>query len=869
MNVCGLGPTIRSVISGWADGLPTNPGAGDDGASTMVLPSARQGRSIQERYELEVTRVGLGLVEAQESFPVGREERFYIEKLLGHGNMGAVYLARDRTLDRPVALKVVAGRLNPEHAKRRLEQEARALARLQHPNVVSIYDLATTEQGELFIAMEYVQGMTLRAWQRDRSLSEVLDAYVMAGEGLAAAHAVGCIHRDFKPDNVMVEAAEGALRVKVADFGIAGLGPEPSDATADGSLESGGGLTSPQGLLGTAAYMAPEQLRREQASAKSDQHQFCVALWEAMAGSRPFSVDGREPDEDTGLPKRPRAIPSDVHRVLVRGLAFEQRERFEVMDDLLRRLRRVRVWRRVRPWLMASAGLGVLVTSALLLKPMDDPCEAELARMSAIWNDDVREDLEESFAGSALELDYVTSGLDDLAEKWKTRVRESCSGGEAFAEACSEEWLDGMSRQIRILRGLDSTKTDGAHKLIDYLEEQFSNDVCARPIDLAAQEIIDNATTQELLGDLESALIEVSKVLELAASGPPERWKLCGEFSDGGPWSLELAAAQFRRGDILAELGRSEEAYEALRESYLNAYSCGDKLREAETRIRAAALLATDLGDTDAAQESLEVARVALQSNGREPGFLLYEQWKAAGLIAQHMAQKAQDPTSAEEHYSRAITYYERGLAVLDALGKSDENPIRVAKLIANIGTIHHGRENFAAAEKSYRKATELVIGALGRQHPQSVARLEHDALNLGILAADLVAGDPAKVREARKHLGIAAKSDELLIAIQALDRHAQLEFALSENDANPSDRAIILAKMIDARLEPNSPLPDTFVISALTTSGYILANAQNVRGPALLDLALTRARTLSDPTMANRIQIIIKDFELNRTTSH
>jgi len=209
--------------------------------------------------------------------------RYTILERLGEGGMGVVYSAYDSRLDRRVALKFMLGSGTPRE-RERLRVEARALAQLTHPNVLTVHDIAEYE-GELFIAAQYVEGATVDRWlaQTRRSQDEILDVFIQAGGGLAAAHARDLVHRDVKPSNLLVGAGD---RVFVADFGLALSVGRSTVASSPGK--------GPRGTsrAGTPSYMAPEQLRGESVDARADQYSFCVALYEALLGEQPFALDG-------------------------------------------------------------------------------------------------------------------------------------------------------------------------------------------------------------------------------------------------------------------------------------------------------------------------------------------------------------------------------------------------------------------------------------------------------------------------------------------------------------------------------------------------------------------------------------------------
>ncbi|KAB2884356.1 MAG: serine/threonine protein kinase, partial [Kofleriaceae bacterium] len=227
----------------------------------------------------------------------GRVDRFLILEKLGEGGMGAVYVAYDTLLDRKVAMKVVRpdrrssmGGISP---RERLLREAQAMARLSHPNVVAVLEVGELDD-DVYLALELVEGTTLKAWMRAqrRPWPEVIAHFVAAGRGLAAAHEAGLVHRDFKPDNVLI-GSDG--RVRVADFGVVSMShgqressSSPSPGVEPDASGASDAFTFSGMRVGTPAYMPPEQYEGEAVDARADQFSFCVALWEALYGERPF-----------------------------------------------------------------------------------------------------------------------------------------------------------------------------------------------------------------------------------------------------------------------------------------------------------------------------------------------------------------------------------------------------------------------------------------------------------------------------------------------------------------------------------------------------------------------------------------------------
>jgi serine/threonine protein kinase len=272
--------------------------------------------------------------------------RYLLGPVLGRGGMSIVHAAHDPQLDRKVALKLLPRREDGPVAQARLLREAQALARLSHPNVVAVHDVGTTGE-RLYLAMELVVGRTLDEWMAavTRSWGQVLDAFVPAGEGLVAAHAVGLVHRDFKPSNVMI-GDDG--RVRVLDFGLARAehDPDPELEACAAVAEPGETdvlstpLTRTGAVVGTPGYMAPEQWRGDPPDARTDQFSYCVSLWEALYGEPPFGRGSIPRLADRVLRGDVRAVtssdvPAWLERIVRRGLAVEPTQRWPSMRALL------------------------------------------------------------------------------------------------------------------------------------------------------------------------------------------------------------------------------------------------------------------------------------------------------------------------------------------------------------------------------------------------------------------------------------------------------------------------------------------------------------------------------------------------------
>ena len=269
-----------------------------------------------------------------------RVGRYEIVKRIGVGGMGIVYEARDTELERRVALKLVRPRVALEDAQRRLRREAQAMAKLPSKYCVAIHDIGN-HGDKVFIAMELVTGGTLRQWIAEpRPWREVVERFLPLGRGLAAAHSAGIIHRDFKPENVLL-TADGEIRI--ADFGLArSLGT--FDSVAPGAAPAAPATETASELAGTPAYMAPEQLTQDNPipiDARADQFAFCVALYEALEGARPFAPAGSDfatiaravlAGERRGWTQK---LPAWLREAVERGLARDRDQRWPAMPDLV------------------------------------------------------------------------------------------------------------------------------------------------------------------------------------------------------------------------------------------------------------------------------------------------------------------------------------------------------------------------------------------------------------------------------------------------------------------------------------------------------------------------------------------------------
>jgi hypothetical protein len=371
--------------------------------------------------------------------------RYTVLKLLGSGGMGVVYAAYDTDLDRKVAIKLLhlgvaeAGPGTIGHG--RLMREAQAMAKISHPNVLQVFEVGL-HAGQVFLALEFVEGATIEGWllARPRTWREVLAVFVQAGRGLEAAHAVGLVHRDFKPDNVLVDR-DG--RVRVMDFGLArAAGPASSDApptpvSISTSQHLHSHLTVTGAVMGTPLYMAPEQHLGGTTDARTDEFAFCVALYEGLYGQRPFAGDDVQAlavNVVQGImrePPRHKKLPAWLRRAVHRGLSPEPSDRYPTMTALLADLGRDRGGARTR-WLLAGAAAASLALGTWgALREDQARCSGADEQISQAWDParagavaDALHATGRAFADRTWS--KVQAHLDAYAREWQARHVAAC-----------------------------------------------------------------------------------------------------------------------------------------------------------------------------------------------------------------------------------------------------------------------------------------------------------------------------------------------------------------------------------------------------------------------------------------------------------
>ncbi|MCH9685096.1 MAG: serine/threonine-protein kinase [Deltaproteobacteria bacterium] len=471
--------------------------------------------------------------------------RFELLELIGAGGMGSVYAARDPQLDRTVAIKV----LDEDLPADRLHEEARTLARLSHPNVVPVHEIGWHE-GRAFVVMERIEGESLAQWlhREQRPWPEVLEVFVAAGRGLAAAHAVEVVHRDFKPDNALIDT-EG--HVRVVDFGLA--------RSFNASASQAGGRVW-LSVAGTPLFMAPEVVAGQPADVRSDQYSLCFAAHDALFG------------DDAAVVSAP---PRRIRQALERGMARVPAQRWASLDALLGALDRDRTGAR-RPWGWLLGAVSVAAV-AVAVSPRSevDPCEQSARAVEEIWPGSIRAAVVGHEGDS--DVPSTAEALDAYADRWSSTRRSVC---RAQAGVHAEVCLDSRLRTFtRVAEGLAATGLSPERQLRAVLSLPGVED-CA--VEMTVPE-------QSVDAEIELALAEAIAVGIIGhAYDAVDDFEAVTQRARASGHRLSLTHALLEQSALLGFLGRWEQPEILLAESFWIALEDGSNAEAA----RAASALA-------------------------------------------------------------------------------------------------------------------------------------------------------------------------------------------------------------------------------------------------------------------------------------
>jgi len=767
---------------------------------------------------------------------------FEIVRKIGEGGMGVVFLARDRRLDREVAIKLVGRR--SAVATARLEREAQAMAQLAHPNVVTVHEVGQHD-GAVYIAMEYVDGATLRVWQASeaRTWRQIVEVYVQAARGLAAAHATGFVHRDFKPDNVLL-GRDG--RARVADFGLARtLGSiEVSRERVDRGepLATNPSLTASDAVLGTPGYMAPEQFNcAVPLGPHVDQFAFGVALHEALVGVRPFGDVPNwvaSPSDRVAIPAN-REVPRWLRGVLGRLVALDPNHRYPdmrtVADALEHGLGLARARRR---WAMALVGAGAAVAIGVGVgtSSRPTPCSDAAAAVGTMWSPARREGLAAAFAADGESAARTWAAVDPLVDAWFTHWTEVRVAG------CEATRVDGsqsealLDRQVACLDG----RLDRVTAVLDVLErnpaprarvDEVASDlpdvaICTDPAYLLARvappedPAIRDAVAQLALG-LEHADIRL-EIGEFAGLAAEVRSLVAS--ADALGWDPARARAKWILGRVVMAEGERDAATSLLREAYFLARGASDDETAARIALSLGYLDGMIRNDPAGAELWLQHAEADVRRGAAPPRTQVnIEVTRAQALLASGDADAA-------------VTVLERAKTRDDALGTPRLDRLFLEyELAAALDAASRHTEALALYDRMIEDA-----GALLGPRSQRVGMLHN---NRG-LARYYVQDLPGAIDDLRLSLTIEAGAG----TAEASRAPVRLNLGLALAASGAYDEAVPLLEQVRAwwKTHPEAIAEDALATKALAWVELRRGNLE--RASELATEALASARRALDP---------------------
>lgn len=710
-----------------------DPSRDDEGQLSELLLGGRpedEARPEQEGAHLEREVLLAKLFPTQVTRP--KLGRYDVLELVGEGGMGTVFAAYDPRLDRRVAVKLLRRAADAKQQRQaRLLREAKALARLSHPNIVTVHEV-WEEDGEIYIAMEFVQGEDLARWQRERrSWREVLTVYRQAGEGLAAVHDAGMVYRDFKPHNAIRREGDGV--VKLLDFGLARVDAEVTEPAPDRVESSSDGddreapphadrLTRPGAIMGTPAYMAPEQMRGVPADARSDQFGFCVALWEGLYGQLPFVREpvaglGHFDDRRRLEPPREHGVPGWVRRVLDRGLDRDPAARYPSMHALLRELGRDPAVRR-RRMLGAAAVVLSTVAGGLAIAELRAEPPTSCVELRTPWGPDEREAAHHGVitaGGASAEQTWelLSPRLDRHADALSSVRVQACETHRrglvpdqhyALQVACLARREAGFTELVDRLGRADEASVTNANKAVIALpspsacsdpellsiEHPPPEDpaVAARVAELRQE--LARVATEEAVGSFQSAADRAGAVLQEARTlryAPLEAEALVRRGS---------ARMQARQGEAMTDL--DEALWLALRTEQRQVAA-----EAAAKRIYTRVELQDRAADVT---EAITLARSLADRSGAAD-------WRIRWALDNNIGI-ALERRSAQ---SGALTAYQDALAWIPQ--GDDEGTFERAMTLMNMGPVQVRMGQPQRAIHGTEQAVEAQTSLLGSQHPQ------------------------------------------------------------------------------------------------------------------------------------------------------
>jgi len=670
--------------------------------------------------------------------------RFVLEGRLGAGGMGVVYAAHDPELDRRVAIKLLETTGDAALLAARLRREAQAMARLAHPNVVAVFEVGE-HAGAAFVAMELVDGQTLTHWLRapGRRRADVLAAFAAAGEGLAAAHDAGLVHRDFKPDNVLVGRDD---RPRVGDFGLVrGLGgpprtePEPEpEPDAHGDHLPPIDTTRTTELAGTPAYMAPELFEGSRGTTQSDQYAFCVALYEALFGVRPHDA----PDlagfvaarmrGDLVFPSSPR-VSRPLRRLLARGLDRDPTRRFPTMRALLDALDRARRPSR-RLWLGVAA---MAATAAAVVIVRDDgrACARGVSAIDASWNHEHRaatraaladDDVVPAYATAVA--DRVVARLDGFVDDWRAAHEAACAaadGGTQTHELVTRQLVCLERRRLELdafVGALEGASTSVIGRALPAATALPSPSLCGE-----VQALLDDVAPAAdaiapAVAEVRAQLAQAKSTLDVAADADAarrlaeaalERARTLGYAPLVAEAGLRLAVTTLATGDLPG-------AEALLEHAYFDAIAAGHEVVALQTAASLLHTLGVRGGRPSDALVWWNHGEALLRKRGPSPR----ESHQLRNSYAAVLAEQAK--------YAESLEVARQAVADADAgYGADHPNALNARQ---NLAAAHLGLGQYVEALAVYEDVVARLERMYGEDHPAVASAMANTAIALGNL---------------------------------------------------------------------------------------------------------------------------------------
>jgi len=746
--------------------------------------------------------------------------RYMVLSCLGSGGMGVVYAAYDPELDRKVAIKLLRSESAAGSSRVRFLREAQAMARLSHPNVINVFDVGTIGE-RVFIAMEFVDGGTLTSWlhAQERSQQDILSVFADAGRGLQAAHAAGLVHRDFKPDNVLVSKDR---QVRVMDFGLARSVGQAEHDVEDGptmprpllSTSSSQALnvrlTHTGAMMGTPRFMAPEQYESQPTDPRTDQFSFCVALYEALYGVPPFVgedintlgfnvIRGRV----TSAPPDTK-VPTWIRSVLLRGLQVKPADRFSSMEGLLTALNPPK--RRLsKAWLVTLAAAGVLLLGNVVYQLREERkasmCSGAAQRLRPIWSAERKHTLQaallssrQTYAKDVWQRVEVT--LDRYAGEWATMRTEACMltlrGQQTqnimdLRMRCLEDRLAELAALTAILQKPDPSvlqEAASATRELSPIAGCANIEALSAPVPLP-----DNPVMRQRVDALRQEMAEVRAIERFGkyseALGRAEKLAHAATLAKYKPIEAET---KHLLGEIQMRGGLGAQAEQSLVSAVMAAIDARHLRMMAESAVLLTETTGSRIKQFRKAEVWSQIAEGVLDEIS-DPEPLRAKLYLAKCRVA-----------SMENLHGRAFEQCQKAKALREKLFGSDSPEL--AEVLNALGHAYRRSEQLVPAIEMYNQALRIEAAHLGAFHPNLVSTLR----GLGIVARDQM-----RLEESVGHFQRALAIQEKSLGkdnIRTSDYHIQLvRTFLAMNRLADAEQAINRAVQIRRAAKSSSDL--------------------------------------------------------------